>query len=281
MYYNFVKPGLIYGNILTVIGGYLYGAALHPEIIPFVGVVMGSALTMASGTVFNNIHDREMDRHMKRTKKRALVTGEITPRQAVVYAVVLGTLGLVLLAPTTNSATVLLGIIGLISYAGVYTFAKSRTVHATLIGTLSGSIPVLAGYVSATDRIDSNFWIIFLTMVCWQMVHFYAIATFRSKEYAAAKVPVMPVKKGIHHTKILMLIYGLGYLLSILALVRYGTAGTFYLIVMGGLASWWFVTVARGFQATDNDAWAKKVFFISLLLITAWSSCLALNAWLM
>lgn len=278
LYYNFVKPGLIYGNILTVIGGYLFGAGRHPELIAFIGVVIGSALTMASGTVINNIHDRDMDQHMKRTKKRALVTGKISPRQAVIYATSLGIIGLCVLALSTNVKTVILGVIGLISYAGIYTYAKSRTVHATLIGTVSGAVPVLAGYVAATKTIDTSFWILLATMVCWQMVHFYAIATFRSKEYAAAKVPVMPVKKGIYVTKQLMVLFGLGYLVSILSLAYYGNAGTFYMIVMDSLAVWWLYVVTQGFKAVDDNAWAKKVFFISLFLITAWSGCLALNA---
>lgn len=278
-YYNLVKPGLIYGNILTVIGGYLYGAILRPEFIPLIGVVVGSALTMACGTVLNNIQDRGMDQHMKRTKKRALVTGEISLREAIIYAIALGSIGLTLLATSTNALTVVLGIIGLVSYAGVYTFAKPRTVHATLLGTVPGAVPPLAGYVAATSTIDVSFWIILTTMICWQMVHFYAIATYRSKEYAAAKIPVMPISKGTYATKIWMVLFACGYLLSILALVRYSYGGLFYLAVMGVLATWWLIIVAGGIWTDDNNAWARKVFFISLALVTAWSVCLALNAW--
>lgn len=279
-YYYLTKPGLIYGNILTVIGGYLYGAILNPQFTTLVGVVVGSALTMASGTVLNNIQDREMDQHMKRTKKRALVTGEITPRQATIYAVISGILGLVVLALCTNALTVLLGAVGLISYAGVYTYAKPRTVHATLIGTIPGAIPILAGYSAATNRIDVSFWILFALMFFWQMTHFYAIATFRVKEYKAAKVPVITVTNGIHFTKILMIIFGSGYLLAVVSLTFFGYAGVFYLAIMAPLAVWWLTIIFVGLWAAEHEAWAKKVFFMSLLLLPALCATLALNAWI-
>lgn len=278
-YYYLTKPGLIYGNVLTVIGGYLYGAIQRPEFLPFIGVVTGSALVMASGTVANNIQDRAMDQHMRRTKKRALVTGEVTPKQAALYAAVMGALGLLLLALTTNSLTLLLGIIGLVSYAGIYTYAKSRTVHATLLGTLPGAVPILAGYTAAANRIDASFWVLFGLMLCWQMIHFYAIATFRMKEYKAAKVPVITVVKGVDTAKLLMTMFGCGYLLFVVLLAHLGYGGFFYLAVMAPLAVWWLLVTASGLWTNENEAWARKVFFMSLLLLPALCLTLALNAW--
>lgn len=277
-YYELVKPGLIYGNILTVIGGYLYGAILRPELSILIGVVVGSALTMASGTVLNNIHDRDMDQHMKRTKKRALVTGQISPKHAAIYATLLGIAGLSLLAFATNQLTVVLGAIGLISYAGMYTFAKSRTVHATLIGTIPGAIPLLAGYTAATNRIDVSFWVLLALMFFWQMTHFYAISVFRAKEYKAAKVPVISVIKGNATAKNLMILFGGGFLLSIIALGYFGYAGFFYLAIMAPLAVWWLLVLMTGLWREDDTAWAKKVFFMSLLMLPALCITLALNA---
>ncbi len=278
-YYNLVKPGLIYGNILTVIGGYLYGAILHPDIVTLVGVVAGSALVMACGTVLNNIQDRDMDQHMKRTKKRALVTGEITPKQAAVYAATLGVSGLAILTIFTNTLTLLVGIIGLISYAGVYTYAKPRTVHGTVLGTIPGATPILAGYVAATNKIDVSFWVLFALMFFWQMSHFYAISVFRMKEYRAAKVPVISVVKGAYVTKVLMTLFGCGYLLSVLSLAYFGYAGLFYLAIMAPLALWWLLIITGGLKDVEGTAWAKKVFFISLMLLPALCITLALNAW--
>lgn len=279
-YYYLTKPGLIYGNLLTVAGGYLYGAIMRPELQTFLAVIIGSALVMACGTVLNNIQDRYMDQHMKRTKMRALVTGEINPKQASIYATILALSGLTILVIFTNWLTVVVGLIGLVCYAGVYTYAKPRTVHGTLIGTLPGATPPLAGYIAATNRIDISFWIIFAIMVCWQMTHFYAIATYRMNEYRAANVPVMTVVKGMYITKILMIIFGCGYLLSIVALAHLGYAGMFYLAVMVPLALWWLTIIASGLWANEDELWAKKVFIVSLILLPSFCITLALNAWL-
>jgi protoheme IX farnesyltransferase len=278
-YYYLTKPGLIYGNLLTVLGGYLYGAIQRPDFVTLAGVMAGSALVMASGTVLNNIQDRSMDQHMQRTKKRALVTGKVTPLQATIYSIVLGSLGLAVLAASTNALTVLLGAVGLISYAGIYTYSKPRTVHATLVGTIPGAVPILAGYMAATNRIDVSFAVLFALMFFWQMSHFYAIAVFRMKEYKAAKVPVISVTKGVYWTKTLMTIFGSGYLLSVVSLAHFGYAGMFYLAIMTPLALWWLAIIAGGLWTTESEAWARKVFFMSLLLLPALCATLALNAW--
>lgn len=280
LYYRLTKPGLIYGNLFTVMGGYLYGAIMRPEILPFVGVVIGSGLVMACGTVINNIADRHIDKHMKRTKKRALVTGSISPKRAALFAMGLGTVGLGMLAATTNSLTVLLGVLGIVTYAGIYTYAKPRTVHATLLGTIPGALPPLAGYVAATNRIDISFWILFLIMACWQMVHFYSIAIYRQKDYAAAKIPVITVVSSIHATKILILLFACCYLVSLALLALLGYAGFVFLSIMIPLGLWWLVVIISGFQSEDTVAWAKKTFFVSLILLPALCISLALNAWM-
>ncbi len=278
-YYYLTKPGLIYGNLLTVIAGYLYGAILQPEFDQLIGVVLGSWLVMASGTVINNVLDRNMDKHMKRTKKRALVTGSVTPQNALIYALVLFIAGISILTAMTNVLTVALGVIGVTTYAGIYTYAKSRTVYATLLGTIPGATPLLAGYAAATNRVDVSFWALATIMVFWQMVHFYAIAIFRQKEYKAAKVPVITVVSTIFTTKILMSIFVGCYVLAIVALARFGYAGMFYLACMMPLSLWWLIVTVSGLWTEENTAWSRKVFFISLLMLPALCTTLGLNAW--
>lgn len=278
-YYYLTKPGLIYGNLLTVVGGYLYGAITHPQLSTLLAVTLGSGLVMASGTVLNNIQDRSIDKHMKRTKRRATVTGTISPRHALVYATILAVVGVTLLAVGTNRLTTILGVFGLVMYAGIYTYAKPRTVHATLIGAIPGAVPPVAGYIAATNSIDASFWILAAIMISWQMVHFYAIALFRQKEYAAAGVPVLPVIYGAQLTTIAMIVYACLFVLSLVGLALYGYAGLLYLAVMLPLAAWWLLVICSGINVTEYVSWAKKVFFMSLFMLPALCITLALNAW--
>lgn len=278
-YYNLTKPGIIRGNLIFTAGAFLYGSILHVHLLPFLGIILGTSLVIACGCVINNYFDRDIDVHMKRTNKRAMVTGAVSDRAAILFAAILGICGFATLITLTNPLTTALGAVGLISYASIYTYAKRHTVHSTLIGTVSGAIPPVAGYTAATNHLDASAWIIFGILISWQMVHFYAISIYRRKEYAKAKIPLMSVIYGVWVTKIQMVIYGAVFLLAIISLAKFGYAGLFYLAVMGPLALWWLLITISGLSADDDEAWGKKTFFISLIITLAFSFCLGINAW--
>lgn len=279
-YYQLAKPGIIYGNLLTTAGGFLFGAILRINLWTLLVTLAGTALIIGSGCVINNYIDRDIDAVMKRTKRRALVTGNVPVAYALIYAVVLGATGIALLAAFTNNTTTLLGITGLVTYTTLYTYAKRITVHSTLIGTLPGAIPPVAGYTAATNQLDVTALLLFLIMVCWQMVHFYSISIFRIKDYKAAKIPVMSVKYGVWVTKLQICVYGALFLLAVVALAKFSYAGLIYLAIMFPLSLWWIFNMFLGLWGDNDEAWSRKVFFISLLVLLIFSVSLAINAWL-
>jgi len=279
MYYRLTKPGIIYGNLLTTTGGFLYGSILHIHVDILLGIIAGTWLIIASGCVINNVFDRDIDIRMSRTKRRATATGQISARNALLLASVLAVAGTIILLILTNPLTTLLGLAGLVSYAGVYTYAKRHTVHATLIGTLPGAIPPVAGYTAATNSLDSSALLLFLILVSWQMAHFYSIALFRLKDYKAAKIPVMPAVYGEAITRLQILFYAGLFLLSIVGLAKFGYAGLLYLAVMVPLTLWWLAIIFTGVWNNSGQAWARKIFFLSLIMLPALSIVLSLNAW--
>ena len=278
-YYTLTKPGIIYGNLLTAVGGYLYGAILRPEPLQLLGLMIGTAGVIGSGCVINNYLDRTIDKHMKRTKNRALVNGTIRNRDAIIFAALLAIIGVGILLLFVNVLTAALGLVGLISYAYIYTYAKRVTVHGTLIGTLPGAIPPVAGYTAATGVLDVSALLLFLILATWQMVHFYAISIYRLAEYKQAHIPLMPIVHGIPATKLQMLIYCCLFLLAVISLAHFSYAGLIYVVIMGTVGLWWLLIVFSGLYTDDNEAWARKVFGMSLLILLAFSFCLAINAW--
>jgi protoheme IX farnesyltransferase len=279
-YYRLTKPGIIYGNLFTAAGGFLFGAITRVNIIALLMALVGMALVMGSACVINNYLDRDIDKIMKRTKRRALATGQIRPGSGVIYATVLAISGIAVLLLFTNVLTALLGIIGLISYAFIYTFAKRKTVHGTLIGTLPGALPPVAGYTAATGKLDSSALLLFIILVFWQMAHFYAIAIMSLKDYKAAKIPVMPAVYGIWITKVQLMMYTAAFLLSIVLLAKYSYAGVFYLAVMVPLSLWWLLVAVLGIWTKDDEPWARKIFYMSIFLLPAFGLMLSVNAWL-
>ena len=278
-YYTLAKPGIIYGNLITTTGGYLFGAILHVHMGSLLAILTGTGLIIGSGCVINNYLDRDIDQLMKRTRKRATVTGVISTKATLLYGSILGILGLLVLASFTNPLSTAIGAFGLVMYAAVYTYFKRHTVHATLIGAIPGALPPVAGYTAATNRLDTSAWLLFAILAAWQMVHFYAISIYRLKEYKNANIPLMSVIYGIQVTKIQMTFYGGLFLLALVSLAKFSYAGLLYLAVMVPLALWWLMILVGGLNTTEHSAWARKVFFISLILLPVFSATLALNAW--
>lgn len=161
------------------------------------------SLVVASGCVFNNYIDRDIDRKMERTKNRVLVKGLISPAVSLVYATLLGIAGFMLLWFGANPLACWLGVMGFVVYVGVYSlYMKRHSVYGTLIGSLSGAAPPVIGYCAVTGEFDSGAAILLAIFSLWQMPHSYAIAIFRFKDYRAANIPVLPVVKAFRWRRI-------------------------------------------------------------------------------
>jgi heme o synthase len=277
-YYALTKPGIIYGNALTAAGGFLLASKWHVDFLLFVSLLVGTSLVIASGCVFNNYIDRGIDQKMARTKRRAIVRGIVSGRHAITYAVALGAVGFTILALYVNALVVLIGLIGLVDYVILYGYSKRHSVYGTIVGSISGATPVVAGYCAVTDRFDLGALILLLILVLWQMPHFYAIAMYRLDDYTAASLPVLPVKKGMYITKLNILLYIVAFTMAVAALTFYAYAGVTYLVVMLLLGFTWLWMGVRGFKAPDDKRWARKMFFFSLIVILVLSVMLAVGS---
>jgi protoheme IX farnesyltransferase len=276
--YLLTKPGIIYGNALTAIAGFLLASRWHIDIGLFLATVIGTCLVIDSACVINNYIDRGIDKKMARTKKRALVTGEISGRWAIVYGVTLGVIGFASLVLFTNILVVILGLVAYIDYIVLYGVSKRVSFHGTLIGSIAGASPPVAGYCAVTGHFDGGALIIFLIMVCWQMVHFYAIAIRRAEDYKAAGIPVLPLVKGVRATKVQMISYTAAFIAANLALSIFGYTGYVFAVVMAGLGALWLYKGLTSFQIKDNVKWASGMFGYSLVVLLIFSAVLSIGS---
>lgn len=276
-YYQLTKPGIIYGNLLAVVAGFLFAASGHVNIILFITTVLGTALIIASSCIFNNYLDREIDSKMKRTVKRALVIGSIPVKNALVFGLILGILGFVTLILFTNWLVVAAGAMGMFFYLTFYTFGKRKTWLGTLIGTIPGAMPVVAGYVSAAGKIDSATVLLFLIWMFWQLAHFYSIGVYRLEDYSKAGLPILPVERGVIETKKHMIVLIVLFLISTCLLTYFRYTGFIWLIGMVILGGEWFMLGLKGFKTKDDVAWGKKTFGWSLVVMMGMCILLSLN----
>ena len=269
-YYSLTKPGVLYGNALTVAAGYFLASRGAVDIWLFLAVFIGSSLIIGAACALNNYLDQDIDAIMERTKKRALVSGQIKGYRAVIFSAILGVAGLVILLLWTNLLVAILGVIGFITYVVFYGMqSKRRSIHGTLVGSISGAVPILAGYCAVGGVIDAGAIIVFIILFTWQFPEFYSIAIYRQKEYAAASIPLLPIVKGIDRTKREIFIYTALFLISSVSLTAFGYTGYLYAAVMGILGAYWLWIGFKGFSAPDNDAWARRMFRFSMIIILA------------
>lgn len=276
-YYYLAKPGIVYGNLLTTAAGFLLASHMHLPIRLFIAAVGGTGLVIASACIFNNCLDRTIDSKMQRTRNRALVRGTIKLPQAIALGTVLGVVGFGLLVLEVNGLTALLGLIGYIDYLLAYGFSKRHSVHGTLVGSISGAMPITAGYTAVTGHLDLTAGLLFILLVIWQMPHFYAIAIYRRDEYANANLPVLSVARSVAVARRYILAYMMAFVLVLVCLAVHGPVGYSFLLVMGVVALYWLAVGLKGLKATDTEKWARHVFYVSLLVIVSLAITLPLG----
>lgn len=266
-YYHVTKPGIIYGNLFVAIGAFFLGAHWQIDWLHLIGMMFGLGLIIASGSVFNNYYDRDIDAAMARTKSRPSATGVISPRALIAYAGLLGLLGASILYILVNTESLAAALFGLISYDLLYTVLTKRGRFGTLVGSISGAMPPVVGYVAATGHFDLVALTLFLMLVFWQMPHAYAIALYRFDDYKVANVPVLPVLHGVRRTKLAMFVFVVLFTITAVHLTRLGAAGQVYGLIAALASLAWLALAIRGFYVSDWQRWGRRMFFASLIIL--------------
>jgi heme o synthase len=272
------KPGIVIGNLISTAGGFLLASQGCIDTGLLQATLMGVTLTVACGCVFNNCIDRNVDRKMVRTRQRVLARGRMSPGVAIVYASLLGVAGVALLSAATNRLCVATVLAGLVIYVGVYSLGlKRRSVYAALIGSLAGAAPPLAGYCAVTRRFDLGALILVAVFSLWQIPHAHAIAVYHRDDFAAAAIPVLPVKRGLTSTKQHILASIAVFTVATLTLTIGGYTGYRFFAVAAALNLSWLTMACRGFGTVDTQCWAKRLFVFSIVSITVLSIMMAVD----
>lgn len=277
-YYELTKPRMIYGNLFTTVASFLFAVRWHIELPLFLATLVGLGLVVASACVCNNILDRDIDAQMERTNKRAIVRGEVSVRNALVFAGLLGVVGFGLLYAFVNILSVVAAGVGFIFYVGLYTYIKRYSYLGALVGSVSGAVPIVVGYTAATNRFDMVAALLFLVLVCWQMAHFYAISLYRANEYITAKVPVFAVRHGARKTRQHIIGYIMGTMVALVALWVFSELGSIFVLTMLGLTGWWLY-MAIAHKPLDAQ-WGRVLFKFSLKVLMGFSLLLAFSPFL-
>ena len=278
-YLFLTKPGILFGNFVTTLGGYFLAAQGSVDFLLLLITLLGTTLVVASGCVVNNVIDQDIDQKMQRTQNRAMVKKSISVPVALVYSLVLGVIGFSILWFWVNAYAFLFAVIGFVVYVVFYSlWTKRTTIHQTVIGSISGASPPVIGYTAVSNEFDLAALLIFIGYALWQMPHSWAIAVYRFDDYKNAGIPILPVARSILRTKIESLIYVILFTITMNALFVYGYTNWLYLVILNALCIYWFYIGVLGFKAENDQLWAKRFFLFSVILITIISICFSFTS---
>jgi len=279
-FWRLTKPRVNSLIVFTAVIGMLLAAPTLPPAGIVFAATLGIALVAGAAAAFNCLVEQRIDASMARTRGRPTVIGTISDAQILLFAGVVGGLGLAVLWHAVNPLTMWLTLGTFVGYAIVYTvILKPRTPQNIVIGGASGAMPPLLGWAAVTGDVTFQPLLLFLIIFAWTPPHFWALALYRRKEYANAGVPMLPVTHGEEFTRLQTLLYTV--LLTAVTLLPFATAmaGFFYLgaaLVLDAV----FLAFAVQIWRSYSDALAKRTFAYSIFYLAALFAALMVDHYL-
>jgi protoheme IX farnesyltransferase len=271
-YVALTKPRIIELLLVTTLPTMLVARRGVPSVGLMLATLLGGALAAGGANAMNMVLDRDIDRVMQRTRHRPLVTGEVTPRAATVFAVVLEAVAFAELWSLVNLLSAVLAVAATAFYIVVYTLWLKRTsTQNIVIGGAAGAVPVLVGWAAVTDGLGWAPLVLFAVIVIWTPPHFWALAIRYRDDYEAAHVPMLPVVATLRRTAQQILVYTVLLVAVTVLFAAVGHMGALYLVgalVLGAL----FIVFALRLRREPTERAAMALFrysitYLSLLFV--------------
>ncbi len=268
-YLELCKPKVVALIVFTALVGMFLAT---PGMVPWDVLVFGTlgiGLSAGSAAAVNHLVDRRVDGIMVRTKNRPLPTGHLNTRNSIVFALVIGVLGMFILTVFVNALTAWLTFLSLIGYAGIYTmYLKRATPQNIVIGGAAGAAPPVLGWTAVTGSVDPNALLLFLIIFVWTPPHFWALALNRHRDYADADIPMLPVTHGLAFTRLHILLYTI--MLTAVSVLPFVTGMSHVLYLVGVLLlDAGFLYYAIALISHTDDKLAMKTFGYSIFYLMA------------
>jgi protoheme IX farnesyltransferase len=278
-YVTLTKPRIMSLLLVTGLGGMFVGAGGAPRLGLVAAAMAGLALACGGASALNHVLDADIDRLMgKRTEKRPVAAGRVAPSRALEFGLALSAFSFVLLASLVNPLTAALALVGNLFYVLVYTrWLKRSTPQNIVIGGAAGAVPPLVGWAAATGNLALPALFLFLIVFAWTPPHFWALALLIKENYAAAKVPMLPVVRGDRETARQIVLYSVVLVAITLLPFALREVGLVYLVsalALGGAFLWLAVALRRD----TSRRRASLLFHYSLLYLALLFVALAADA---
>jgi heme o synthase len=279
-FFELTKPRVVSLIVFCAVIGMLLAA---PGMVPPALVASATAgiwLVAGAAAAMNCLVEQKVDAVMARTRGRPLPRGELTVAQTLAFAGAMGGAGLWILYALVNPLTMWLTLGTFLGYAVVYTvLLKPMTPQNIVIGGASGAMPPVLGWAAVTGDVAPEALLLFLIIFAWTPPHFWALALYRSDDYAKARLPMLPITHGRKFTQLYVLLYTLILFAAALLPFAYGMSGWLYLgaaLALNGA----FIGYAVRLYVAYSDALARRTFRFSIVYLSALFAALLLDHYL-
>ncbi len=271
------KPRVVSLIVFVAVIGMFLAVPGVPPAGPLLAATLGIALVAGSAAAVNCLVEQKIDALMSRTRARPLPRGEITSLSTLLFAGVVGGAGLWLLHAFVNPLTMWLTLATFVGYAIVYTvLLKPATPQNIVIGGASGAMPPVLGWAAMTNEVPPEALLLFLIIFVWTPPHFWALALYRTQDYARAGLPMLPVTHGSKYTRLMIVLYTLVLLAVTLLPFAIGMSGWLYLAAALALGCWFLLHAVVLYQ-DYSDQLARKTFRFSIYYLAALFSALLID----
>jgi protoheme IX farnesyltransferase len=266
-FYQLTKPRVVQLIVFCAVIGMALAVPGLPDANQWkliAAATVGIWLVAAAAAAFNCIVEQQIDAKMKRTAWRATAKGELGRGQTLLFSGVLCAAGSALLWFEVNPLTCWLTFATFVGYAVIYTvLLKPTTPQNIVIGGASGAMPPVLGWAAMRGDVGFEAWLLCLLIFLWTPPHFWALALYRTEDYARAGLPMLPVTHGNEYTRLQIVLYTWVLLAASLLPFLTGMSGWFYLasaLVLGLMFCWHAYKLWRAY----SDAYARKTFLFSI-----------------
>lgn len=279
-YIALTKPRVMELLLVVTVPAMILAQQGMPSLWLVLATLIGGAMSAGSAGSFNCYIDRDMDRLMKRTADRPLVTGEISDRNALIFSWVLGILSVVWLLFTTNWLAAVLAAAANFFYVVIYTIVLKRHSEQNIIwGGIAGAFPVLIGWAAVTGTLDWAAWVFFLIIFLWTPPHYWPLSMRYRDDYANAGVPMLGVVRGRVTVGLQIILYSWATVVSTLLLIPIAQMGIVYTVVALLSGAYFIIESHRlyGSAIRGQEGKPMRLFHGSITYLSVLSLAIAID----
>ena len=266
-YVALTKPRIIPLLLLTALGGMFLAQQGTPPVSLILLVLGGGALAAGGAQALNHYWERDIDGLMTRTRDRPVASGRVSPREALVFGIVLNAIAFLLLSTLVNPLSAVLTLSATLFYVLVYTVALKRTTPQNIvIGGAAGAFPPMVGWAAVTGYLELPALYLFAIIFFWTPPHFWALALLLKDDYARARIPMLPVVNGVDETKKAIFLYTLVLVALTIMFFTTGAVGWIYFAAASALGAAFLYFTWRLKMGEDIEG-ARAAYLYSLLYL--------------